>query len=149
MFGLATVFHGEKNTITTFEPWTIESPNFDDSDGFLYTSPVGAFSSGQSVYGLEDTFGNAWEFTADDDEPHGNSTTTDGDAPETMAPDPVCMSEYVAAPISSTSDPIQAEKGMSFSPKYVEKPLGSLCKILKTHGQLLDPIIAHRWSIVE
>ena len=43
----------------------IESPNFDDSDGFLYTSPVGAFSSGQSVYGLEDTFGNAWEFTAD------------------------------------------------------------------------------------
>ena len=53
----------------------IESPNFDDSDGFLYTSPVGAFSSGQSVYGLEDTFGNAWEFTADAREPHGNSTT--------------------------------------------------------------------------
>ena len=43
----------------------IESPNFDDSDGYLHTSPVGAFPAGQSVYGLEDTFGNAWEFTAD------------------------------------------------------------------------------------
>ena len=68
----------------------IESPNFDDSDGFLYTSPVGAFSSGQSVYGLEDTFGNAWEFTAD-----ARRATwkfydkADGDAPrDTMAPGP-------------------------------------------------------------
>ena len=68
----------------------IESPNFDDSDGFLYTSPVGAFSSGQSVYGLEDTFGNAWEFTAD-----ARRATwkfydkADGDTPrDTMAPGP-------------------------------------------------------------
>lgn len=43
----------------------IESPNFDDSDGYLHTSPVGAFPSGRSVYGLDDVFGNAWEFTAD------------------------------------------------------------------------------------
>ncbi len=43
----------------------IESPNFDDSDGYLNTSPVGAFPSGNSVYGLQDVFGNAWEFTAD------------------------------------------------------------------------------------
>jgi formylglycine-generating enzyme required for sulfatase activity len=40
-------------------------PNFDDSDGYLYTSPVGAFPAGQSPSGLEDAFGNAWEFTSD------------------------------------------------------------------------------------
>jgi serine/threonine-protein kinase len=40
-------------------------PNFDDSDGFLYTSPVGAFPSGKSHVGAEDMFGNAWEFTSD------------------------------------------------------------------------------------
>lgn len=43
----------------------MEEPNFDDRDGFLYTSPVGSFPSGRSPYGLEDMFGNAWEFTAD------------------------------------------------------------------------------------
>ena len=43
----------------------IASPNFDDSDGYLRTSPVGSFPSGSSPYGLLDTFGNAWEFTKD------------------------------------------------------------------------------------
>jgi formylglycine-generating enzyme required for sulfatase activity len=68
----------------------IESPNFDDSDGYLHTSPVGAFPAGQSAYGLEDTFGNAWEFTAD-----ARRATwkfydkADGSSPkDTMAPGP-------------------------------------------------------------
>ena len=43
----------------------IAAPNFDDSDGFLTTSPVGQFPAGNSPYGLQDVFGNAWEFTAD------------------------------------------------------------------------------------
>ena len=43
----------------------ILSPNFDDSDGYLYTSPVGSFPAGNSPYGLQDMFGNAWEFTKD------------------------------------------------------------------------------------
>jgi formylglycine-generating enzyme required for sulfatase activity len=43
----------------------IAEPNYDDSDGYLYTSPVGAFPSGASPYGLLDMFGNAWEFTSD------------------------------------------------------------------------------------
>ena len=43
----------------------IESPNFDDSDGYLTTSPVGAFPLGNTPYGIQDIFGNAWEFTAD------------------------------------------------------------------------------------
>ena len=43
---------------------TVE-PNFDDSDGYELTSPVGAFPSGASRYGLQDMFGNVWEFTSD------------------------------------------------------------------------------------
>ena len=43
----------------------ILSPNFDDSDGYLYTSPVGSFPKGNSPYGLSDMFGNAWEFALD------------------------------------------------------------------------------------
>ena len=39
--------------------------NYDDSDGFETTSPVGSFPRGRSPYGLEDMFGNAWEWTAD------------------------------------------------------------------------------------
>ena len=42
-----------------------EEPNYDDSDGYKTTSPVGAFPGGRSPYGLEDAFGNAWEFAAD------------------------------------------------------------------------------------
>jgi formylglycine-generating enzyme required for sulfatase activity len=40
-------------------------PNFDDSDGWLYTSPVGAFPRGASRSGVLDGFGNAWEWIAD------------------------------------------------------------------------------------
>jgi formylglycine-generating enzyme required for sulfatase activity len=41
------------------------TPNFDDADGYLTTSPVGSFPAGRSEFGAEDTFGNAWEFTSD------------------------------------------------------------------------------------
>lgn len=40
-------------------------PNYDDSDGYLHTSPVGAFPGGASRWGLQDAFGNAWEWTSD------------------------------------------------------------------------------------
>ena len=43
----------------------MEEPNFDGSDGYERTSPVGAFPTGNSPYGLADMFGNAWEFTSD------------------------------------------------------------------------------------
>jgi formylglycine-generating enzyme required for sulfatase activity len=42
-----------------------EAPNFDGSDGFERTAPVGSFPKGRSPYGLNDMFGNAWEFTSD------------------------------------------------------------------------------------
>ena len=41
------------------------APNFDDSDGFLTTSPVDRFPAGASPVGALDMFGNAWEFTSD------------------------------------------------------------------------------------
>jgi len=42
-----------------------EAPFFDDSDGFLKTSPVGSYPAGATPEGLLDTFGDAWEWTAD------------------------------------------------------------------------------------
>ena len=39
--------------------------NYDDSDGYETTAPVGSFPNGRSPYGLLDMFGNAWEWTAD------------------------------------------------------------------------------------
>ena len=44
---------------------TIDAPNFDDSDGFETTAPAGSFPQGQTPEGVQDLFGNAWEFTAD------------------------------------------------------------------------------------
>jgi len=43
----------------------LDAPNFDDSDGYLKTAPVGSFPSGRTPEGVDDLFGNAWEFTAD------------------------------------------------------------------------------------
>lgn len=42
-----------------------EEPFFNDGDGWWATSPVGAFPRGRGPEGLEDAFGNAWEWTAD------------------------------------------------------------------------------------
>ena len=44
---------------------TIDPPNFDDSDGYLRTAPVGSFPSGRTPEGVDDLFGNTWEFTSD------------------------------------------------------------------------------------
>lgn len=43
----------------------IEPPNYDDTDGWLTTSPVGTYPAGASRYGAQDMFGNAWEWVAD------------------------------------------------------------------------------------
>ena len=98
-----------------------------------HTSPVGAFSSGQSIYGLEDTFGNAWEFTADAAEPHGNSTTK----PMVMLlrhygpwTEFVCRSTWWR--IFLRSRPIRRGTNES-SPKYVVNRWIPLCKVLREH----------------
>ena len=44
---------------------TIRPPNFDDSDGYETTSPVGSYPSGKGRFGHLDLFGNAWEYTAE------------------------------------------------------------------------------------
>lgn len=56
---------GDRYDATRLNHGKLEQPNFDDSDGFLTTSPVGAFPSGASSAGALDGFGNAWEWTAD------------------------------------------------------------------------------------
>ncbi len=43
----------------------VEPPNYDDSDGYLTTGPVGKFPDGASRYGAQDIYGNAWEWVAD------------------------------------------------------------------------------------
>lgn len=42
-----------------------ESPWYDISDGYETTAPVGSYPRGRSPYGVEDMFGNAWEWTSD------------------------------------------------------------------------------------
>jgi formylglycine-generating enzyme required for sulfatase activity len=98
---------GPADAATTF-PWgdtydadalnhgQIAPPNFDDSDGYWTTSPVGSFPQGRSASGLQDAFGNAWEFTSDarrDTWTFSQGTATDGGWRDLHSPGP---SLYVA-----------------------------------------------------
>jgi formylglycine-generating enzyme required for sulfatase activity len=44
---------------------TTKYPNYDPSDGWEKTSPVGAYPAGRTPEGVDDMFGNAWEWAAD------------------------------------------------------------------------------------
>lgn len=56
---------GQSYAGTRLNHGRMAAPNFDASDGFERAAPVGSFPSGRSASGLDDAFGNAWEFTAD------------------------------------------------------------------------------------
>ncbi len=43
----------------------LAAPNYDDSDGYYTTSPVGSFPLGRSRVGADDMLGNVWEWAAD------------------------------------------------------------------------------------
>ena len=43
----------------------LDAPHTDDSDGHAWTAPVGQYPEGRSPSGLDDMFGNAWEYTSD------------------------------------------------------------------------------------
>ena len=44
---------------------TLLPPNYDDSDGWERTAPVGSFPDGATPEGVQDLFGNAWEWVED------------------------------------------------------------------------------------
>ena len=56
---------GEEYRGDLFNHGRILVPNYDDSDGWPRTSPVGSYPEGASRYGVLDGFGNAWEWVAD------------------------------------------------------------------------------------
>lgn len=60
---------GDEYNPSAFNHGKDGQPAYDDSDGFARTSPVGAFPAGRSRYGLDDGFGNAWEWTAEFKDP--------------------------------------------------------------------------------
>jgi len=66
----------------------IEAPNFDDSDGYSTTSPVGSFPKGASPAGALDMFGNAWEYTSDFRRSSWKFYRNQGTASDVTAPGP-------------------------------------------------------------
>ncbi len=56
---------GEEYRGDLFNHGRITVPNYDSSDGWPRTSPVGSYPEGASRYGVLDGFGNAWEWCAD------------------------------------------------------------------------------------
>ncbi len=64
--------YASKGGIDQIYPWGNSLPGTNraniagSADGFVETSPVGRFPSGDSVFGLNDMVGNVWEFTSSD-----------------------------------------------------------------------------------
>lgn len=56
---------GQANEPQRMNHGQLQPPNTDDSDGHVWTAPVGSYPLGATPDGLLDLFGNAWEFTAD------------------------------------------------------------------------------------
>jgi formylglycine-generating enzyme required for sulfatase activity len=102
----------------------MEAPNFDETDGFLRTAPVGSFPGGRSASGLDDMFGNAWEFTADariDDWGHARHKGfgARGEMIDAFAPGPGLRVAVRGGPTILTSDPTRAESGRHLCPRVV------------------------------
>ena len=71
-------------------------PNYDDSDGYLHTSPVGTYPAGASRYGLEDAFGNAWEWMSDFRVPSWEDTLGERDGDVIVNPHTGTVGFYAA-----------------------------------------------------
>lgn len=56
---------GERYDESRLNHGKFEAPNVDASDGHLWLAPVGSYPEGRSPYGVDDLFGNAWEYASD------------------------------------------------------------------------------------
>jgi tol-pal system beta propeller repeat protein TolB len=96
----------------------------DESDGFLYTAPVGSFPNGVSPFGAFDMAGNVHEWVSDWHGPYPNETITNPTGPET--------GEHGVARGGSWRDSpyhLQSSIRLHLSPDYQNNTYGFRCAL--------------------
>ncbi len=110
----------------------MEEPNFDDVDGFARTAPVGNYPAGRGPNGLEDAFGNAWEFTADFRIDDWRWIQHDGYGPQSSIRNPRMLGPGLRVAVRGGSfyfdfRPNPGGEWSSFSPEVRRKSSGFRC----------------------
>ena len=112
----------------------VETPNFDASDGFERTAPVGSFPKGRSPYGVDDMFGNVWEYTSDYRIDDWRQSTSNGFGPhgemlEAKAPGPGLQIAVRGGSFYFDFRPQPGGEWTSFVPEIRRKSAGFRCAL--------------------